>query len=868
MSVVDEPVVCDDERARRAALLGHPTLNGIDYLEVDATDPKLLHVCVPERAPRRRLRLPGPPRADQDRRRDAHRRRSRPRGVAGGRPAPRHERRPGRRLLALPSCRSTAARARPALRPHHVLVPAGLPDRPRRRARRGDADEPGAAPALDYMAKDYASFRQLMLDLLPQLNPRWRRAEPVPTSGSRSSSSSPTRATGSPTSRTRSRTRRSSRRPGSASRVRRHARLVDYRMHDGANAQAVVHAAVKDGAPGDHELPAGSKAVTRIVAPLRGDERPPGAVLDWDQVTAELLFTDPALAGAAVFETLRTVQCREANNEIALHTWGNEECRLPAGRDRGLALLLAGRDDRRPAGAPAGDLLLSRRPAASTPGSPATPIPRTGRSSSSSRSPTRRPTSSSPTRCSTASSRSAAPATTRCRSCHVRWRREDALAFPLWLSRDDPDRGLLRAPLGRARQPRPGRPRPDAARRPTCCAEPARRAAPACGLDRGPAHDRQVGVGRPGRPPASSRSSSRERPTPETWRPVPDLLDSPPFDADFVAEVGRRRPRGPALRRRGVRPRDRRRDRHHGHATASATARVGNVGAEALVAPRAPAGVDTSWIDAAQQPAPRDRRARARVARGGARAGAAGLPGEAAPRRHRRGLGARRARGPGRRRAPWRASAGRAAGTRSSSGSTRSPRRTSSPRPDGRIGLEPGFEARVRAHLTRFRLAGYDLELRPPTFVPLELEIEICVGARPLPLGRRPGGRRGALGEGARRRPARLLPPGAVHVRPGRLPEPDLRGGRGASKASTRRSCGSSAATAARTTASSTSGVLPTRRGRDRAARRRPELRRARRAPGRRRGRQGMSCRADTPAGSSASSTLPARHLRDLPPRR
>src|SRR5262249_28726379 len=46
--------------------------------------------------------------------------------------------------------------------------------------------------------------------------------------------------------------------------------------------------------------------------------------------------------------------------------------------------------------------------------------------------------------------------------------------------------------------------------------------------------------------------------------------------------------------------------------------------------------------------------------------------------------------------------------------------------PNGRTRLEPGFEARVRAFLTRFRLAGYDIELRPPRFVPVTLEIEVC----------------------------------------------------------------------------------------------------------------------------------------------
>jgi predicted phage baseplate assembly protein len=46
--------------------------------------------------------------------------------------------------------------------------------------------------------------------------------------------------------------------------------------------------------------------------------------------------------------------------------------------------------------------------------------------------------------------------------------------------------------------------------------------------------------------------------------------------------------------------------------------------------------------------------------------------------------------------------------------------------PNGRTRLVPDFERRVRAFLNRFRLAGYDIELRPPRFVPLDIEIEVC----------------------------------------------------------------------------------------------------------------------------------------------
>ena len=37
------------------------------------------------------------------------------------------------------------------------------------------------------------------------------------------------------------------------------------------------------------------------------------------------------------------------------------------------------------------------------------------------------------------------------------------------------------------------------------------------------------------------------------------------------------------------------------------------------------------------------------------------------------------------------------------------------------------LERQVRAHLNTFRQTGYDLELRPPTFVPIDLAIQLCV---------------------------------------------------------------------------------------------------------------------------------------------
>ena len=260
-------------------------------------------------------------------------------------------------------------------------------------------------------------------------------------------------------------------------------------------------------------------------------------------------------------------------------------------------------------------------------------------------------------------------------------------------------------------------------------------------------------------------------------RRCPDLLDSTPFDRHFVAEVD---DDGRAILRFG--------DGEYGRAARRdvvslravyrvGNGRAGNVGAEALAhaAPRrrpAPwivrsatrsrrrAASTPETIEEVRQLAPEAFRAeqfRAVTEADWARGRAERLPevpGAVATFR-------------------W-----TAAGTRCSSASTRSTAPTSSTCPNGRTRLQPAFERRVRAFLTRFRLAGYDLELRPPRFVPLELELEVCAA---------PGHFRTDVAEAVRdalsahvlpRRHARLLPPVELHLRPAGLPQPALRRGR------------------------------------------------------------------------------------------
>ena len=98
---------------------------------------------------------------------------------------------------------------------------------------------PTPAPDINYLAKDYASFRQLMLDRISTLVPQWTERNPADVgvalvellayAGDYLSYRQDAVATEAYLHTAR---RRSS--------VRRHARLVDYFMHEGANARAWV----------------------------------------------------------------------------------------------------------------------------------------------------------------------------------------------------------------------------------------------------------------------------------------------------------------------------------------------------------------------------------------------------------------------------------------------------------------------------------------------------------------------------------------------------------------------------------------------------------------------------------------------------
>jgi hypothetical protein len=170
---------------------------------------------------------------------------------------------------------------------------------------------PRAEPEIDYLAKDYTSFRRLMLDRMSVLMPEWRErnaadmgvalVELLAYAGDHLSYQQDAVATEAYLGTARRRVS-----------VRRHARLVDYAMHDGCNARAWVQVQVNADVA---SMPAGTQLFTRI----------PGQT--------PVLPDDPIVRAQAheVFETMEAAALFEAHNEIHFYSWSDQRCCLPKG---------------------------------------------------------------------------------------------------------------------------------------------------------------------------------------------------------------------------------------------------------------------------------------------------------------------------------------------------------------------------------------------------------------------------------------------------------------------------------------------------------------------------------------------------------
>ena len=185
---------------------------------------------------------------------------------------------------------------------------------------------------LDYLARDYATFRRLMLDRLAAIDPAWRErhaadlgvalVEVYAYVADYLSYRQDAIATEAYLNTARRRVS-----------VRRHARLVDYPMHDGCNARAWVQVVVGEDAPAsgivlpyaDAVTGARTKFLSRAASPpvLREDDA--RQILDNQKPEVfELLLA----AGQPAPRVYRE------HNELRFYTWGASECCLPAGATR------------------------------------------------------------------------------------------------------------------------------------------------------------------------------------------------------------------------------------------------------------------------------------------------------------------------------------------------------------------------------------------------------------------------------------------------------------------------------------------------------------------------------------------------------
>jgi hypothetical protein len=173
-------------------------------------------------------------------------------------------------------------------------------------------------PEIDYLAKDWSSFRRLMLERMSSIMPGWRERHPadvgmvavevIAYAADHLSYFQDAVATEAYLGTARKRVS-----------VRRHARLLDYPISDGSNARAWV--AITWRGAGGVTLPRASRLFTRVPG-LPAVVRTPDAL------------ARAVAAGAAWFETVEPLALDAGLNQIQLYTWGDDRCCLPRGATR------------------------------------------------------------------------------------------------------------------------------------------------------------------------------------------------------------------------------------------------------------------------------------------------------------------------------------------------------------------------------------------------------------------------------------------------------------------------------------------------------------------------------------------------------
>jgi hypothetical protein len=182
---------------------------------------------------------------------------------------------------------------------------------------------PANPPAIDYLARDYASFRRLILDRLATTLPNWKErnaadflvtlAEAVAFRADEIAYFQDAVGTEAYLGTARQRVS-----------IRRHTRLLDYAFHNGRNARAWV--AFEVDAAADGQVLEGADPNTGLGGTLLATRVPGLAVrASRDEIEKALQ------AGAQPFELLEPVMLYSAHNSIDFHTWSDEECCLPKG---------------------------------------------------------------------------------------------------------------------------------------------------------------------------------------------------------------------------------------------------------------------------------------------------------------------------------------------------------------------------------------------------------------------------------------------------------------------------------------------------------------------------------------------------------
>lgn len=174
-------------------------------------------------------------------------------------------------------------------------------------------------PVIDYMAKDYASFRLLMRSRLASIMPEWKESSPADLGivlleilayvGDHLSYYQDSVATEAYLGTAR---RRIS--------AKRHARLFDYFIQEGCNARAWVCFQVD-------KFSDGSVIPSKTLI-LTGDPNEERILVNEKDLEEELK------KGTKAFQTMHEIKLLKDHNEIYFYTWGDAKCCLPKGATR------------------------------------------------------------------------------------------------------------------------------------------------------------------------------------------------------------------------------------------------------------------------------------------------------------------------------------------------------------------------------------------------------------------------------------------------------------------------------------------------------------------------------------------------------